>query len=285
MKGSSRAIVWIVGLFLLMIPCACAGLSPAFLNLEMVGLLAFGWIGFLSRVMPQVQVRWDTVATSAVCTIVLIIGSHSFLRWLYDQTRADGSSPDVRRWHWRWTISGAALVLLMFSAGIGAGGVIHQMAWLATSPVHLMRLGSEGPYRVKCASNLKQIGQAIEMYTQENKGKYPDDFMTLLLTEDITPAVFICPESDDMPATGTDPIEAIRHINDPHRCSYTYFGKGLSTPVDPNRVIAAEKEEYHEGEGMNILFGDGHVNFVNTDEADKLLATVGATLQLTPNGP
>ena len=47
--------------------------------------------------------------------------------------------------------------------------------------------------QVKCASNLRQIGQAILLYSQDHDGQYPDDFATLLLTEDITSEVFVCP--------------------------------------------------------------------------------------------
>ena len=40
--------------------------------------------------------------------------------------------------------------------------------------------------RVKCASNERQIGQAILLYSNDNKGKYPPDLGTLIKTQDIT---------------------------------------------------------------------------------------------------
>ena len=42
-----------------------------------------------------------------------------------------------------------------------------------------------------CASNLRQIGQAILLYSNENAGQYPDDFGPLLLTQDIEPKNFV----------------------------------------------------------------------------------------------
>src|SRR5580658_2349479 len=56
--------------------------------------------------------------------------------------------------------------------------------------------------RLKSASNLREIGQAIWLYTQDHNGEYPDSFETILLNEDITPAVFVSPESHDSPADG-----------------------------------------------------------------------------------
>ena len=38
---------------------------------------------------------------------------------------------------------------------------------------------NETQMRIKCASNLRQIGQAMLLYANENKGKYPDDLGTL----------------------------------------------------------------------------------------------------------
>jgi prepilin-type processing-associated H-X9-DG protein len=281
MKRSRKIFLWIAGILLLF---TCLG--PGWLILETVGFLAFGWIGFLQRVAPQIQIRWDIAASSAVCAVVLVIGSHLFLRWLYRQTGGDGTSPDARRWRWRWTLSGAGLVLLMFSAGIGAIGVVHQTAWLATSPVRLIvEAGRETANRVKCASNLRQIGQAIQLYANDHGGHYPNDLLTILLNEDVTGAVFVCPSSNDVPATGATTRELSDNFNQPNHCSYIFFGKGLSTPIAANRVIAAENLENHGGAGMNILFGDGHVEFENKDEAAKLLATVSPATQPTTLGP
>src|SRR6185436_19766564 len=51
--------------------------------------------------------------------------------------------------------------------------------------------------RVKCASNERQIGQAMLLYSNDNKGRYPPDLGTLLKTQDITIEVFVCPSSSN----------------------------------------------------------------------------------------
>jgi prepilin-type processing-associated H-X9-DG protein len=228
--------------------------------------------------------RWDIAASASVCIVTLVIGSHLFLHWLYRQTAAEGMSLDTRRWPWRWTLSGAGLILLMFSAGIGAIGVVHQTAWLATSPVPLVQDHNyERADRVKCASNMRQIAQALQLYANDHGGHYPDDLLTLLLNEDITSAVFVCPSSNDLAATGATTRELTEDFKKPFHCSYIYFGNGMSTPIPDDRVILAEPIENHQ-DGMNILFGDGRVEFVDKDDAAKLLKATSPATQSTMPG-
>jgi hypothetical protein len=59
--------------------------------------------------------------------------------------------------------------------------------------------------RVKSASNLRQMGQAILLYTQGHNGEYPDSFGTLLLNQSITSDVFISSGSNDEAADGQQP--------------------------------------------------------------------------------
>ena len=67
-----------------------------------------------------------------------------------------------------------------------AGGVARADVWSPTASqcgeVH---------------SNLREIGLAIQMYANANHGRFPDDFATLLRTQDLTPEVFVCPVSEN----------------------------------------------------------------------------------------
>ena len=83
--------------------------------------------------------------------------------------------------------------------------------------------------RVKCASNERQIGQAILLYSNDHRGKYPPDLGTLIKEEDITPEVFTCPSSNnDVPPaimTGTKDAQAA-WVN--ANSSYVYVGKAMN---------------------------------------------------------
>jgi len=111
--------------------------------------------------------------------------------------------------------------------------VIGIIALLISILLPSLNRARETANRIKCASNLRQIGQALLLYSNDNKGAYPralvstatgvpftptwgtgatnsDPFLTngpsandvtaalylLLRTQDITPEVFICPSSN-----------------------------------------------------------------------------------------
>jgi prepilin-type N-terminal cleavage/methylation domain-containing protein/prepilin-type processing-associated H-X9-DG protein len=111
--------------------------------------------------------------------------------------------------------------------------VIGIIALLISILLPSLNRARETANRVKCGSNMRQIGQAIQLYCNENKGNYPrtyynpanpttglydagngvataDPFVPLgtandicramfllIRTQDITPEVFICPSSND----------------------------------------------------------------------------------------
>jgi prepilin-type N-terminal cleavage/methylation domain-containing protein/prepilin-type processing-associated H-X9-DG protein len=111
--------------------------------------------------------------------------------------------------------------------------VIGIIALLISILLPSLNRARETANRVKCGSNLRQIGQAIMLYANENKGNYPrtrynpanpsvqrnDDALPgntpqdpftgtvdndigramflLVRTQDITPEVFVCPSSND----------------------------------------------------------------------------------------
>jgi prepilin-type processing-associated H-X9-DG protein len=130
--------------------------------------------------------------------------------------------------------------------------------------------------RIKCQSNLRQIGQAIVMYANENHGAYPDSFATLLANEDITASVFVCPESNDTDATGPTTQAFVTNLTAGGHLSYIYVGAGWTTATTPaNAVVAYEPLTNHGGTGMNVLFGDGHVDWLTPAQAKAILAKAG----------
>ena len=125
--------------------------------------------------------------------------------------------------------------------------------------------------RVKCASNERQIGMAIGLYAESHGGKYPDRLEDLLLTQDVTSELFCCPSSNDEKASGETPAEQAANLSTPHHLSYLYLGKGLTTSSPPDTVVLTETPSNHDDDGGNVLFADGHVEWFNRKELEKLV--------------
>jgi hypothetical protein len=124
---------WILYLFLLF---GFAIFTGGFFFLAVPMLLAFGWIPYLVRTLPEVSIAVPDLAFGAACLAMLVFGGHRFLQWLYRAwRRADDESDDADRWLPRWTGSLVALLVLLFSANIATVGVVHQLGWITKAPI------------------------------------------------------------------------------------------------------------------------------------------------------
>jgi prepilin-type processing-associated H-X9-DG protein len=187
--------------------------------------------------------------------------------------------------------------------------------------------------RVKCASNLRQIGQGIQMYANENKGNFPrtvyDDvggtpteytapdasnpfepggpgpndvtaaLFLLLRTQDLTSEIFICPTSQGERLTfdGKD-VSKVSNFPSGLHLTYSYTNPyptpeavkqgfklnyeltsdfAIAADINPGppgvvnvkptstrREMSTANSGNHNGDGQNVLYADGHVEFQNT---------------------
>jgi prepilin-type N-terminal cleavage/methylation domain-containing protein/prepilin-type processing-associated H-X9-DG protein len=200
--------------------------------------------------------------------------------------------------------------------------------------------------RMKCASNLRQIGQGIQMYANENKGNFPRTYFNpstatviasnsgfntnksfadlptqaspvgnnnvtaslflLLKTQDLTSEVFICPSSQGERDTfgGKSVQERSNFTNIPMNLTYSYVAPfptrsardagfklnytltsdfAIAADINPGNtggnppdnvtivkassarnIMANANTNNHNGDGQNVLYADGHVEFQNT---------------------
>lgn len=134
------------------------------------------------------------------------------------------------------------------------------------------------PNRVKCASNMRALGQAMMMYAYGHQGQLPDSLATLRESQDISPPAFVCPASDDRPADGAT-AQAIRDQFAAHGyVSYVYLGHGLTRTAfdDEGLVLMCEPPANHSGEGMNVLLGTGAVRWVPANQARAIVDQIAA---------
>jgi prepilin-type processing-associated H-X9-DG protein len=158
----------------------------------------------------------------------------------------------------------SAFLITRIARGITATSIL-----LASLIVILPGFNSSDAYStrpaVQCASNLRQIGQAIQLYASENSGHYPPTLRDLLLTQEIGPEAFICPESSLTPATGPT-TRAIADSMMTAHCSYAYLGAAYTSNTPKNAVVAYELAPGHahvpRPGSINVLFADGNVQML-----------------------
>jgi prepilin-type processing-associated H-X9-DG protein len=132
-----------------------------------------------------------------------------------------------------------------------------------------------GCNRVPCASNLRQIGQAIFLYAKDHNGLCPAKLEDLIAATDLDPVVFVCPYTHDRPADPKKPLAP--QFAQPGHCSYRYLTSGVRlADLSADTPMATEDPANHDNEGANVLFGDGHVEWFTIAGFRQLLATTRA---------
>ena len=138
--------------------------------------------------------------------------------------------------------------------------VIGIIGLLISIVIPILKREREETGQIPCASNLRQIGQAIFLYCYDVDSHYPPDLAALLRTQGLSPKALICPASDDTPASS--PAD----LSQPGHCSYIYIGSNLTWSKNlagvADTIIAFEDPALHDLEGASVLYADGHVIWV-----------------------
>jgi prepilin-type processing-associated H-X9-DG protein len=122
---------------------------------------------------------------------------------------------------------------------------------------------------------MKQIGLGAIMYANEHGGLFPDDLDTIVEVEDLPVNVLICPSTSGSPLWGPTTRASMSAMRQAKVISYIYVGKGLKVDASTDTVLAYEALSDH-GDGMNVLFVDGHVEFLDTKESAVVLGQAAA---------
>lgn len=200
----SRTLWWLLGIagFLLFDAVFCAGVFGGSWIGSLPLYLAFGWIFYLARVLPEVSVDPSGVVTGTVSLVLLVVGVHWLGRWwVRNATRLVDGGPSVEdieddgrragpsrpaplprergasfegepRWSVRRTVVIVGAMLLMFIAGLSGTAMVHQTAWLVTSSEPITNQAREMVWRTQSKQNLKQMGLAHQLY-HDTEGSLP----------------------------------------------------------------------------------------------------------------
>ncbi len=131
-------------------------------------------------------------------------------------------------------------------------------------------------YRMVCAENLSGLGKAMLLYAGDNDEMFPtpENWCDLLIEyEGCSQKMFLCKGDKEGPSS--------------YAMNQNVSELGADAP--PDMVLLFESKpgwnqsggpelltmENHQGEGCNILFCDGHVKFVLSEDIDELRWTAG----------
>ena len=147
-----------------------------------------------------------------------------------------------------------------------ANPLLSPLTWL-DSPIIWIALGvpsmsaaEDAQDRLTGANNLRQVGQALQLYSTENKGKAAPDLATLTKTQELAPEVLKSPFG---PAKDGKDIVLV-----------SYGGANVNPMGRPNSaelMVAYDQAALEQGEGTNVLYGDGHVDWVTPEVFKKAL--------------
>jgi prepilin-type processing-associated H-X9-DG protein len=166
--------------------------------------------------------------------------------------------------------------MLLSDAGaastVGVGGAALGTSILLPS----LNRAREAANRVKCASQLRQMGMAMVMYVNDNNGAMPPDLATLLESAELPPQLVLCPSvGRTVPNTWSDMTVEQRGEWINANSNYRYLPTAkLPTKRSSEIVVMYELPDNHR-DGGNVLFADGHVEFLPSFQLERALKRAG----------
>jgi len=143
--------------------------------------------------------------------------------------------------------------------------VISIIAILAAILFPVFARARESARRACCASNLSQIGIALNMYAQNYDGHYPrrnNDFRPLVRYTEVD-GILYCP-SDATEHAPVDSWNRRPYSGPPPYSSYVYRG-GLCNDDRADTIIGGESQAWH-GDIVNVLYLGGYVRGAWADD-------------------
>ena len=109
--------------------------------------------------------------------------------------------------------------------------------------------------QVRCAANMRQIAQALMVYSQDNRDMMPDDLMLLEKLGLVRAKQFQSPLDSD----------------ESNVCDYYYVPYKRYRSGSKNWLLLWTDPAYTDGEGANVVYVDNHAEFLKADEFKRAM--------------
>jgi prepilin-type processing-associated H-X9-DG protein len=163
---------------------------------------------------------------------------------------------------------------------LGGINLALSAALLIVGPIWLIEARRQAQV-VACMANLRQIGLGMMVYANANNGFFPASL-------DALPAVGVpAGKAYECPACAGDqakpPVTVGTVVPSHYVFALPLTRVHVATPASA-MVLAYEPLTNHDGRGINVLFADGHAEWLSGPAATAVLATVApsTTLPVTP---
>ena len=158
----------------------------------------------------------------------------------------------------------AATVLAADTGGLD----MQSTAFMTSMLLPALNRAREQANRVKSASNLRELAKSVQLYANDNKGRFPPDLATLINQGRINPEELVSPRTSTSLPRGLSKERLAQWAD--ASADYVYLGAGKNWRTPADYVLAYEKPD-RLSDGINVAFVDGRVHFVPMPQAMQMI--------------
>lgn len=152
--------------------------------------------------------------------------------------------------------SGVGLVVVTVGITLGVGCVLAIIVGLDGA--------RDRAYRVDCTGNLRNLGLALHQYAGDNDEAVPKTLQEIESYAASQPQLLVCPGSDPKLISAAADFSRIGPTN----VSYYYVAGGSLSSRLPSDVQMFSHPDTHRGDGANVLFTGGHVEWLPVENRE-----------------